>query len=163
MKCLQIVPAATIIIAIVTISLSCGLAAFMEHVPQYPQISMCGMFAPERYVFTLGLNLVSFLLVCLLYVNFCRMELQCIGRKNISSFYAGLHLGLGIASSVCLALMATVPVSESPVAHVLFAIGFFVFVLIYQALFPFQLQVPMETLNSSASCRQSTHGSASPP
>jgi hypothetical protein len=128
----QILPAATIITAIVTIFLSCGLATYMEHVPMYPQISMCGMFAPERYVFTLGLNLVGFLIACLLFLNFCRSESQTFGRKNLSSVFAGIHLGTGITSSICLALMATIPVSEYPVAHVLFAVAFFILVLVYQ-------------------------------
>ena len=132
MKFLQILPAATIILAIVTISLSCGLATFLGHIPEYPQISMCGMYTPERYTFSLGLNLVAFLIACLLFVNFCRSETQNLGRRSLSSVFVGLHLGFGISSSICLALMATVPVSEFPVAHVLFAIGFFVFVLIYQ-------------------------------
>jgi hypothetical protein len=135
MKLLQILPAAAIILAIVTISLSCSLATYAGHIPQYPQISMCGMYTPERYVFSLGLNLVAFLIACLLFVNFCRTENQSAGRKSLSSVFSGVHLGFGISSSICLALMATIPVSEYPVAHVLFAIGFFVFVLIYQVNF----------------------------
>lgn len=64
---------------------------------------------------------VSTLFATLFLINHCRIER--IESKSGSKPWvgsAGLHLGLGLSSCICLALMATVPVSELPVQHVLF-------------------------------------------
>ena len=114
-----------------TISVSCSLAVSAGHVPPWPQISMCGMYPPERYVFSLGFSIGSMLLGILLVINHLRASQLDPAR---TPWHGEVHLGVGLASALCLALMATVPVSEYPVPHVMFAVFFFVLVLIFQAI-----------------------------
>ena len=114
-----------------TISVSCSLAVSAGHVPPWPQISMCGMYPPERYVFSLGFSIGSMLLGILLVINHLRASKLDPAR---TPWLGEVHLGVGLASALCLALMATVPVSEYPVPHVMFAVFFFVLVLIFQAI-----------------------------
>ena len=77
---------------------------------------MCGMYPPERYVFSLGFSVGSMLLAILLVINHLRNER--INPPTRSKWPAELLLGLGLSSTLCLALMATVPVSEFPVGPV---------------------------------------------
>ena len=92
---------------------------------------MCGMYPPERYVFSLGFSIGSMLLGILLVINHLRASKLDPAR---TPWHGEVHLGVGLASALCLALMATVPVSEYPVPHVMFAVFFFVLVLIFQAI-----------------------------
>ena len=92
---------------------------------------MCGMYPPERYVFSLGFSIGSMLLGILLVINHLRASKLDPAR---TPWLGEVHLGVGLASALCLALMATVPVSEYPVPHVMFAVFFFVLVLIFQAI-----------------------------
>lgn len=92
---------------------------------------MCGMYPPERYVFSMGFTIGSGLLAMLLVINHVRTQRFNPERAEWS---AGVHLGIGLSSTLCLALMATVPVSEYPVPHVMFAVFFFLLVLIFQAI-----------------------------
>eukprot|EP00285_Hemiselmis_virescens_P007437 CAMPEP_0173405950 /NCGR_PEP_ID=MMETSP1356-20130122/63182_1 /TAXON_ID=77927 ORGANISM="Hemiselmis virescens, Strain PCC157" /NCGR_SAMPLE_ID=MMETSP1356 /ASSEMBLY_ACC=CAM_ASM_000847 /LENGTH=244 /DNA_ID=CAMNT_0014366839 /DNA_START=208 /DNA_END=942 /DNA_ORIENTATION=+ len=101
-----------------------------------PQISMCGMYPPEKYVFTLGMTGVAFLLASLLLVNHTRTELLLVktGSQPLSVVYSGAQLGVGLSAALSLALMATVPVIENQFVHVLFAIAFFGLLIIFQLL-----------------------------
>uniref|UniRef100_A0A7S0TID8 CWH43-like N-terminal domain-containing protein n=1 Tax=Hemiselmis andersenii TaxID=464988 RepID=A0A7S0TID8_HEMAN len=133
---MTVLPIATLVLAMVTISLSCGMALSLHHVPAFPQISMCGAYAPEKYFFSLGMNGVAFLLASLLLVNHMRTELMLArrGMEPMSVVYSGTQLGVGLSSALSLALMATLPVLEAPMPHVLFAIAFFSLLIIFQVL-----------------------------
>lgn len=48
--------------------------AWAGHVPPWPQISMCGMYAPEKYVFSIGMTVGAGLLAILLVINHFRNE-----------------------------------------------------------------------------------------
>mmetsp|Transcript_24705 Transcript_24705/g.60648 ORF Transcript_24705/g.60648 Transcript_24705/m.60648 type:complete len:302 (+) Transcript_24705:211-1116(+) len=129
-------PLATLLTALLSISVSCTLALELGHVPAWPQVSMCGMYPPERYVFSLGLSSVSFLLACLLVINHVRTEQLSMKSTSLppSAWYSGTQLGAGLSSALSLALMATVPVAEMPAPHVMFAVSFFGMLLVSQAL-----------------------------
>jgi hypothetical protein len=49
-------PAFTLLLAFGTIGASCGIAWELGHIPPWPPVSMCGMYPPERYIFSLGLT-----------------------------------------------------------------------------------------------------------
>eukprot|EP00802_Teleaulax_amphioxeia_P024101 Tamp_24759.p1 GENE.Tamp_24759~~Tamp_24759.p1 ORF type:complete len:313 (+),score=49.43 Tamp_24759:2-940(+) len=124
-------PVAALATILVTIAASCSLAISAQHIPPWPQISMCGMYPPERYVFSMGFTVGAGLLAMLLVINHVRNDHL---RPARSQWSAEAHLGVGLSSTLCLALMATVPVSEFPVPHVLFAVFFFLLVLVFQAI-----------------------------
>ena len=102
--------------------------------PSFPQVSMCGIYAPERYIFTLGMNVSAILLAILLLINHSRKFEP--GHQDSWDLYtrlsAGVQLGVGLAATVCLALMGTIPVSEFPIPHVLFAACFFALLVVFQ-------------------------------
>ena len=102
--------------------------------PSFPQVSMCGIYAPERYIFTLGMNVSAILLAILLLINHYRKFES--GHQDSWELYtrlsAGVQLGVGLAATVCLALMGTIPVSEFPIPHVLFAACFFSLLVVFQ-------------------------------
>ncbi|KAJ1482626.1 hypothetical protein T484DRAFT_1897336, partial [Baffinella frigidus] len=128
MEGVSLLPLAAVVCSLGTIATSCGLATHYNHVPAYPQISMCGMLPPEKYVFSIGMTVAAMLLSAMMVVNHFRSEklrgaaqpgawaylagvhlgLSLILRADGAwAYLAGAHLGLGVSSTICLALMAT--------------------------------------------------------
>ena len=67
-------PIAALVTSLATITISCSLAISAQHVPAWPQISMCGMYPPERYVFSMGFTVCAGLLAMLLVINHVRND-----------------------------------------------------------------------------------------
>ena len=132
---IALLPLAAVVTSLGTIAASCGLATFHGHVPPYPQISMCGMLPPEKYVFSVGMTVSAMLLAVMMVVNHVRLEkLRGSASQGVWMYLTGAHLGVGLSSTICLALMGAVPVSEATVPHVLFACFFFALLIVFQFL-----------------------------
>lgn len=82
------------------------------------------------------LSSTSFLLACLLVINHVKTELLLLktGSQPGSAVYSGTMLGIGLSSCLSLALMGTVSVGEMQIPHVIFAIAFFLLLVIFQFL-----------------------------
>lgn len=91
-----------------TILICYGLAVINEHVPAWlPMISDCGIDAPERYPFRVGLVIAALLLFLDVILSYG----AGIGSKN------KLGLIVGLVSSVGLAIVAVVNLEENVYIH----------------------------------------------
>lgn len=97
-----------ILSTLTTILICYGLAVINDHVPAWlPMISDCGIDAPERYLFRVGLVIAALLLGLDVILSYG----AGIGSKN------KLCLISGLVSSVGLAIVAVVNLKENVYIH----------------------------------------------
>ena len=114
------IPLLQFLLTTTTILTSWLIALIGGHVKLWPipMISDCGAFAPEKYIFTMGLVSAAFLLFLFIWV------VETAGKVYSSQLAAW---GLGFPASIGLMVLATCNHRETPVVHGTAAATYFIF------------------------------------
>lgn len=114
-------------------------AVYNGHVPGWlPMISDCGVYRPERFIFTIGLVISS----CFLFLNavlfyFFLNSYTLNGRRSVDR----LATLLVFISSLGLCVLATANDTEDPVVHDVSAFVFFGFYLVFMIITTLRLYI----------------------
>jgi len=121
------------------------IAVYNGHVPLFlPMISDCGVYAPERYIFTIGLVLAAvFLFINSMFLYFFLSTITLGGRRDSDR----VALVFSFISAAALSLLAAANELDGPEVHDAAAFTFFGFHL------AFMIVTTIRLFCDSNSCR----------